>query len=78
MTVAGICRDCGQDTGVEKVRLQVVLKSPSKTRVIVAPDRESSADETTAITECGTASNAHNTIHASSDGLLDHDNATLL
>lgn len=61
---------------MEKVRLKVVMKSPSQTRVVVAPDRESSADEATGATDCGPAPGAHNTIHA--DGLVDHENATLL
>lgn len=83
--LGGCCCDCNQDSNTtgEKVRLQVVMQSPSgnstspQARVIVAPD--SSHDDTES--EVVVGKNKH-IIHASSDGLLldgnDHENVTLL
>lgn len=86
----GCCCDCGQDlnSGSEKVRLQVVMKSSSvlgslssslQTRVVVAADRDSN-DEPSC--DGQVVPKNKNVIHGSSDGLLldgaDHENVTLL
>lgn len=63
-----MCCDCGVETArVDKVRLQVVMKSASQTRVVVAP--ESSADELTGASD---ATDARGTVRA------DDESGTLL